>query len=244
MLSINEIKRIRSLNQKKFRDKLGLFIVEGEKMVSELKNSDFSIESIYLKREIGDELMAKISGLHSPSPVLAIAKKRENNISIEEAISLTSNKGLYLILDRIMDPGNMGTIIRVAEWFGIDAIFASPDSVELYNPKVVQATMGSIFRMNFYNIDVVELAKYIKGNTYGTFLDGENIYNFDLNTGEKNPSFIIIGNESEGISKELEKLVTDKLYIPPYPADNPGSESLNAAIATAITLAEFRRQIK
>lgn len=246
MISNNEIKKIRSLNQKKFRDNLGLFIVEGEKMVDELKKSNYEIESLYYKDEIGEEAMRKITNLHSPSPVLSVVKKNGNEIlSTEDGLKVLSKNGLYLFLDKISDPGNLGTIIRVAEWFGIDAIFASMDTVELYNPKVVQATMGAIFRVNFHNTDVLNLLKAAKAGgacIYGTFLDGNNIYKADLNTGKEKPSIIVIGNEAEGVSKSIENIVSDKLYIPPYPINSPGSESLNAAIATAITLAEFRRR--
>lgn len=242
----NEIKKIRSLANKKSRDELGLFVVEGEKMVSEARKSSFQIEKIYYRDEIGDEKMTKISSLSSPSPVLAVVKQSENlHITDEKIDNHLSNAGLFLALDAIRDPGNLGTIIRVAEWFGIDAIYASEDTVDLYNPKVVQATMGAIFRVRFHYCNLISLSECIlkkNGSVYGTFLDGENMYNKDLNPGTKTPSLIVIGNESNGISENMSKMVSDRLYIPPYPMDNPGSESLNAAIATAITVAEFRRR--
>jgi TrmH family RNA methyltransferase len=153
--------------------------------------------------------------------------------------------GLYLGLDTIRDPGNLGTILRIADWFGIDAVFATRDTVDVFNPKVVQATMGAIFRVKMHYVDLPDLSEKILaagGKVYGTFLDGINIYQRDLDTGTTSPVMIVIGNESEGISDTMGRLVSDRLYIPPFPADTPGSESLNAAIATALTVAEFRRR--
>jgi TrmH family RNA methyltransferase len=158
---------------------------------------------------------------------------------------LIEEGGLFLALDTIRDPGNLGTILRIADWFGIKAVFAAKDTVDVFNPKVVQATMGAIFRVKLHYVDLLEVSRMVLnrgGKVYGTFLDGENMYQKDLDTGKQSPVVIVIGNESEGVSKEMEKLVSDKLYIPPYPADSPGSESLNAAIATAVTVAEFRRR--
>jgi TrmH family RNA methyltransferase len=157
-----------------------------------------------------------------------------------------SEGGLYLALDSIRDPGNLGTILRIADWFGIDAVFAAPDTVDVFNPKVVQSTMGAIFRVKMHYLDLPALSKALLsmgGKVYGTFLDGQNIYSRPLDTGEKGPVMIVIGNESEGISEQMQSLVSDRLYIPPYPAGDPGSESLNAAVATAVTVAEFRRRI-
>jgi len=248
-ISTNEIKRIKSLSMKKNRDEFGTFIVEGEKMVSEAVKSDFEVIDIYREENIGKEAMSRISQLSSPSPVLAIVRKPAD-VELEDADSSTiqsiiSKGGLFLALDSIRDPGNLGTILRISDWFGIDAIFAAPDTVDLFNPKVVQATMGAIFRVKFHYCSIPTLCKEVLkagGNVYGTFLDGEDFYTKTLSTGDTTPSLIIIGNESNGISPEVEALVSDKLYIPPYPADQPGSESLNAAVATAITINEFRRQ--
>ena len=203
-ISKNELRQVRSLAQKKFRDESGRFVVEGEKMVSEALASGFEVVSVYRRDEIGEEAMARLS-----------------------------------------DPGNLGTILRVADWFGIDGVVASPDTVELYNPKVVQATMGAIFRVPFHRMDIAELCRKVVtggGHVYGTFLNGENMYSKALDCGLEAPSVIVIGNESNGISPEVAACVSDRLFIPPYPADDPGSESLNAAIATAITVAEFRRR--
>ena len=246
-ISNNEIKRIRSLQQKKFRDESGLFVVEGEKMVQEAINSPFHVKNVYKKEDIGADAMGRISSLSSPSPVLAVVHKPEDSIinDITELQSLINKGGLYLALDAIRDPGNLGTILRIADWFGIDAVFASKDTVDVFNPKVVQSTMGAIFRVKMHYVDLPELFRKIHaidGKIYGTFLDGKNIYERELDCGTASPSVINIGNEANGISDEVAALVSDRLYIPPYPQDSPGSESLNAAIATAITVAEFRRR--
>ena len=247
VISNNEIKFIKSLQQKKFRDEYGLFVVEGEKMVEEAVKSGFTVESIHRKDEIGEDAMKRISSLASPSPVLAVIRKPSDIYAddISNLHSLYSDKGLFLALDTIRDPGNLGTILRIADWFGIDAVFATPDTVDVFNPKVVQSTMGAIFRVRMHYVDLPALSRAFiedRGSIYGTFLDGKNIYGRELNSGTDFPSMIVIGNESDGISEEMSSLVTDRLYIPPYPSDSPGSESLNAAVATAITVAEFRRR--
>ncbi len=245
-ISNNEIKMIKSLQQKKFRDESGLFIVEGEKMVEEALSSHFTVKGVYRKDEIGEEAMKRISALSSPSPALAIVQKpSELYVSdADDVAGLWAEGGLYLALDSIRDPGNLGTILRIADWFGIDAIFATPDTVDIFNPKVVQASMGAIFRVRMHYIELPDLSEVFLrdgGRIYGTFLDGENIYSKSLSTGEESPAMIVIGNESEGISAAMSGLVSDRLYIPPYPLDDAGSESLNAAVATAVTVAEFRR---
>ena len=246
-LSNNDIKKIRSLQQKKFRDESGLFVVEGEKMVQEAVHSPFGVESVYRKEDIGADAMSRISALSSPSPVLAVVRKPSDAYvdDVRRLSSLLSKGGLYLALDTIRDPGNLGTILRIADWFGIDAVFATKDTVDVFNPKVVQATMGAIFRVRMHYVDLPALSDMVLaagGKIFGTFLDGLNIYSRPLDNGEEAPVLIVIGNESEGISATMAKLVTDRLYIPPYPADDPGSESLNAAVATALTVAEFRRR--
>lgn len=247
-ISANEIKRVRSLSDKKFRDRYGLFCVEGEKMVDEALQSGFDVETVYRKDEIGEEQMSRISSLSSPSPVLAVVRKPQDiNLSSDAALSdAIGQSGLYLALDSIRDPGNLGTILRVADWFGIDAVFAAPDTVDVFNPKVVQATMGAIFRVEFHYAEIPALCRAAVsagGNVYGTFLDGSDMYEKQLNPGKDSPSVIVIGNESNGISNEVAGLVSDRLYIPPYPKNDTGSESLNAAVATAITVAEFRRRM-
>ena len=247
-ISANEIKRVRSLSDKKFRDRYGLFCVEGEKMVDEALRSGFDVETVYRKDEIGEEQMSRISSLSSPSPALAVVRKPQDiNLSSDAALSSALGRsGLYLALDTVRDPGNLGTILRVADWFGIDAVFAAPDTVDVFNPKVVQATMGAIFRVKFHYAEIPALCRAAVsagGNVYGPFLNGSDMYEKQLNTGKDSPSVIVIGNESNGISDEVAGLVSDRLYIPPYPKDDTGSESLNAAVATAITVAEFRRRM-
>ena len=246
-ISNNEIKRVKALQQKKFRDETGLFTVEGEKMVDEAVASPFKVENIYRREDIGEDAMKRISALSSPSPVLAVVRKPEDIYinDVSKLTSLLSKGGLYLALDTIRDPGNLGTILRIADWFGIDAVFATKDTVDVFNPKVVQATMGAIFRVKMHYVDLPALSDVVLtagGKIFGTFLDGLNIYSRPLDNGDGAPVLIVIGNESEGISPAMAKLVTDRLYIPPYPADDPGSESLNAAVATALTVAEFRRR--
>ena len=244
-LSANKIKFIRSLALKKFRDEHGLFIAEGEKIVAEALASGYKVREVYYENEIGSECMERISCLSSPSPVLAVIEKPNlvpdtllNNISG----NLSERKPLYLALDGVKDPGNLGTIIRIADWFGVDAIFASPGTVEVYNPKVVQATMGAIFRKQVIYTDLKDVCKrFLEAGlpVYGTFLDGKNLYE-NLPSNQKH-GLVVMGSESFGISAELEELVSNKLLIPPYPADSVTSESLNVAIATAIICAEFRR---
>ena len=240
MITTAEIKFVKSLSQKKFRDQYGVFVVEGEKLVQEALNSGFKVEKVYRSAEIGESAMARMSSLSSPSPALAIVARPAD---LESAVLPSS--GLFLALDGIRDPGNLGTILRIADWFGADGIFASPDTVDVFNPKVVQATMGAIFRVKFHYTDIPALCRsalQAGGNVYGTFLDGENMYQKSLSNGVERPSVIVIGNEANGISAATAACVSDRLYIPPYPADDSGSESLNAAVATAITIAEFRRR--
>ena len=244
-LSAAKIKFIRSLSQKKFRDANNLFIAEGEKIVAEALASGYNVKEVYYENEIGRECMERITCLSSPSPVLAVIEKpKYTPDSILNVLSsnLSGRRPLYLALDGVKDPGNLGTIIRIADWFGIDAIFASPGTVEVYNPKVVQATMGAIFRKQVIYVDLQEVCKkFIEAGlpVYGTFLDGKNLY--ENLPSDKKQGLIVMGSESFGISPQLEALINNKLLIPPYPADSVSSESLNVAIATAIICAEFRR---
>ena len=247
VISNNEVKRLKSLQQKKVRDESGLFLVEGEKMVQEAVDSPFEVEAIYRKDDIGEDTMKRISALANPSPVLAVVRKPEDSYIQDpsQLEPLLSEGGLFLALDTIRDPGNLGTILRIADWFGIKAVFATHDTVDLFNPKVVQSTMGAIFRVKMHYVDLPSLAEMVLeqgGKIFGTFLDGQNIYQRELSNGEDAPSIIVIGNESNGISPKVASVVSDRLYIPPYPTDDPGSESLNAAIATSIVVSEFRRR--
>ena len=147
--------------------------------------------------------------------------------------------GLYLALDVIRDPGNMGTILRIADWFGLDGVFAAPDSVDIFNPKVVQSTMGAIFRVDFHYCSIAELCSRNDAEFFGTFLEGENIYEAELSSDRAR--IIVTGNESNGISDSVSKACTRRLTIPSF-AKGQGSESLNAAVATAITVSEFKRR--
>ena len=247
VLSANKIKFIRSLSQKKFREEHGLFIAEGEKIVQEALNSGYNVKEVYYEKEIGRDAMERITCLNSPSPVLAVIEKPDftpDSIlkSISSKENLSGRRPLFLALDGVKDPGNLGTIIRIADWFGIDAIFASPGSVEVYNPKVVQATMGAIFRKQVIYTDLTQVCeKFLAAGlpVYGTFLNGKNLY--ESLHADKKQGLIVMGSESFGISPQLEALINNKLLIPPYPADSVTSESLNVAIATAIICAEFRR---
>lgn len=241
IITNQEIKDIRALANKKYRDETGCFVVEGEKMVGEALRSRFVVERVWHRDEIGPAAMARISQLSSPSPVLAVVRKPSDL----HAAAPDPGNGLWLALDSLRDPGNLGTIIRIADWFGLEGVFASEDSVDLFNPKVVQSTMGAIFRVRFHYTDLPSLADRIRsrnGNVYGTFLDGNNLYDRDLNVGKDCPCLVVTGNESNGISPVLAAKVNDRLYIPPFPPGEPGSESLNAAVATAVVIAEFRRR--
>lgn len=244
-LSASKIKFIRSLSQKKFRDANNLFIAEGEKIVAEALASGYNVKEVYYENEIGRECMERITCLSSPSPVLAVIEKPKytpDSILNDLSSNLSGKKPLFLALDGVKDPGNLGTIIRIADWFGVDAIFASPGTVEVYNPKVVQATMGAIFRKQIIYTDLAQVCEKFHAAglpVYGTFLDGKNLY--ENLPSDKKQGLIVMGSESFGISPQLEALINNKLLIPPYPADSVTSESLNVAIATAIICAEFRR---
>ena len=240
MISKAEIKRIHALGSKKQREESGLFVVEGEKMVAEALASGFEVESVYRTEDIGQEAMSRITMLSNPSPALALVRIPKAP-SADDIDALVASKPLCLALDSVRDPGNMGTIVRIADWFGIDAIFASPDTVELYNPKTVQATMGAIFRRKVIYCDLPAVARRFAEAgmpVYGTFLDGSDIYKENLSAS----GLIVMGSESNGIDAEMAALVSRRLYIPPYPRNaEGGSESLNVAIATAVTCALFRK---
>jgi len=251
MITKNKIKYIKSLQQKKFRSEHNSFVIEGVKMVKELLISDFELEEIYAEKtwiaentdnlshctEVSEKELKSISNLTTANRVIAIAKQK--NVEINPAIC---NGKLNLVLDRIQDPGNLGTIIRIADWFGIQNIICSNDSVEQYNPKVIQATMGAVFRVNIFYTDLELFNQLIKKENkqkiYGTLLEGENIYNKNLNK----EGFIVMGNESEGISPKLIPYIDEKIHIPNYSSLDQKTESLNVATAASIVCAEFRRQ--
>ena len=227
-LSNNEICMIRSLREKKFRDELGLFTVEGEKMVAELASSGLETVLTVHREEVGEKVMERISSCNTPSPVLAVVRK--------PAPAVHGATGLCLALDSVRDPGNMGTILRLADWFGLDCIFASQDSVEVFNPKVVQASMGAIFRKKLVYCDIAEKCKEFRAaglEVFGTFLNGENIYESSLPA----EGLIVLGNESNGISDAVAAECSRRLTIPTF---GGGSESLNVSIAAAITVSEFK----
>ena len=241
-ISNNQIKLIKSLSDKKFRDKYGLFVVEGEKMVSEALASGFSVEEVYRKEDIGEKVMERITGLSSPSPVLALVRKPAD---VDRESEEAPENGLHLLLDCVKDPGNMGTIIRLADWFGITSVTAAPGSVDIFSPKVVQSTMGALFRIRFRYGDIPRLCRRFEaagGCVYGTFLDGENLWTAQLETGKDRPVAVVIGNESRGISPETAACISRRITIPPFPQGHNGPESLNAAVATGVTIAEFRRR--
>ena len=241
MITRAEILDIKSLATKQGREDLGAFIAEGEKLVGEIRNSSLRIRRILQTKPIftdgeliSEKEMERISQLKSANSVLAVVELPKHKLSLANP-----TKNLVLCLDRIQNPGNLGTIIRLADWFGISDIVCSEDTADCFNPKVVQATMGAILRVR---VHYTNLAKWLsaQGDTkvYGTFLEGENIYNAQL---EKS-GVIVMGNEGQGISAEVAECVSHKLLIPPYPADRCGSESLNVAVATAVICSEFRRR--
>lgn len=229
-----DIKLIKSLDKKKFRNLHGLFILEGEKLLEEAISAKIEITKVFRREEIGNNLMSRISLLSSPSPVVAVAK-----IPFEIPFEIPDSQELYLALESIKDPGNMGTIIRMAEWFGVKAIYCSPDCVDVYNPKVVQSTMGSLFRMKVSYIELEELVKMAKKNipVYGTFMSGQNIYQSALPKG----ALVVMGSESHGISPQLEQVISKKLHIPSFHKKENGIESLNVAIAASVICSEFKR---
>ena len=238
-----DIRLIRSLGQKKFREELGLFVVEGEKMVGEaLTQKRFPVEAVYRLSDVGEEVMERMSHLSSPSPALAVLRIPQEEIQ-DNATAPALPSGLCLGLDSVRDPGNAGTILRLAEWFGIGTVYLSPDCVDLYNPKTVQATMGSIFRQRAVTCDLHAL---VRGCTaagipvYATALDGEDIRSAALDTSR---ALILMGSERDGLSPALMSAATRRLHIPSF-ASNPdgAAESLNVAIATAVTCYEFRRR--
>lgn len=251
MITNNQIKLINSLTKKKHRDANQLFIAEGDKLVYDLCTNNHPIEQIYATpqwinshsvpssisvSETSNQYLKKVTQLKTAPQVIALCHIKED---ITDKINL--EKELVIALDNIQDPGNLGTIIRLADWFGIKHIICSNETVDVYNPKVVQATMGAIARVH---TNYTNLSKFIKNTNeqipvYGTFLDGDNIYQTELSSN----GIIVMGNEGQGISSEIAQLVNKRLLIPNFSDTKNTSESLNVSMATGITLSEFKRNL-
>jgi len=247
MLSKNKIKFIRSLEHKKFRNESDCFLAEGNKLVSDIlpyfececlitKSSWLATQGNISAKEIiiGENDIERASLLKTPQDVLAVFRRPQYYLE-NEALK----NELSLVLDGIQDPGNLGTIIRLADWFGIKNLICSPDTADVFNPKTIQASMGAIARVRVFYKSLPEwLDEMDNIPVYGAFLEGENIYTENLTSS----GLIIMGNEGNGISASVEKRITKKLYIPSYPPEVESSESLNVAVATAIVCSEFRRR--
>jgi TrmH family RNA methyltransferase len=251
MLSKNKIKLIRSLDLKKNRSEKGLFLAEGKKIVFDLLGSGLKPIEIFCTNEIAEKFpkkdnslisitaeneLKKISSLKSTPDIIALFLIPETTFNWEEL----SGK-LSLVLDAIQDPGNLGTIIRTADWFGIKNIICSEDTADLYNLKTVQSTMGAIARVKVHYLPLKKFLTEAKDHhipIYGTFMEGDNIYKTDLSAN----GIVIMGNEGKGISKETEAFTDKKISIPNYSDSQNRSESLNVAIAASIICSEFRRR--
>lgn len=251
----SEIKQVRSLQQKKFRDELGLFVAEGDKCVEELQKG-FELVALYREGENATRVeIEQMSGLQTPQGTIAVFRKPL--LSLAPSLEERAGGEVILALDGVQNPGNLGTIIRTCDWFGVHDIVCSRDTADCFNPKVVQATMGALTRVRVHYTDVAEWLKAVSSQhsdvrIYGTLLDGKDMYE-ELSAIRSQPSaegsklkaessIIIMGNEGNGISEEVRRLVTHPIRIPSYPKGAETSESLNVAIATAIVLAEFRRR--
>lgn len=238
MLSKSQIKTITSLKQKKYRLQQGLFVAEGVKTINELLASQFSLQQLYttnsfkidanLETVVSESELKKISFLKTPNTALAIFK-------IPEPKAINTNQ-LLVALDNVRDPGNLGTIIRLCDWFGIRDLVCNIETVDCYNPKVVQATMGSITRVNVSYLNLTDFLKTTHMPIFGAFMEGDNIYKSQL----PNKGILVLGNEANGISREIEQVITTKISIPRF-GQLQSTESLNVATAAAILLSEFRR---
>jgi TrmH family RNA methyltransferase len=253
-ISKAQIKMVRSLQQKKFRDELGLFVAEGDKCVEELRKAFelvYRIQSTEHSTQTGSLLatpteIEQMSSLRTPQGVIGVFKKCHQ----PSAVSIQND--LMLALDGVQDPGNLGTIIRTCDWFGVHDIFCSLDTADCYNPKVVQATMGALARVRVHYVDLPEWLKTYRAQRpeqrpiYGTLLEGKNMYEVlkPSEVSRQTSAVIVMGNEGNGISQAVRQLITHPILIPSYPKNEETSEvieSLNVSIATAIVLAEFRR---
>lgn len=241
-----EIQFVRSLADKRVRDEERLFIAEGDKLIYEILASGWRVRNLYALEGhfagqaeiISSKEMERISQLKTASTSLAVVEQPRHKTP-----TTASAKKLSLALDGVQNPGNLGTIIRLADWFGVEEIFCSSDTADCFNPKVIQATMGAILRVKLHYLPLADfLARTANEGIpiYGTMLDGNNIYDTELSTG----GVIVMGNEGKGVSEECTRAFTHRLLIPTYPADRQGSESLNVAMATGIVCAEFRRRTR
>lgn len=238
MISKNQVKLIQSLKQKKFRQEHQLFVAEGIKTITELIESHFELHHLYAtdscninannKTEVSDTDLKKISFLKTPNKALAVFQMPKSN-------PVNYNK-LIVALDNVRDPGNLGTIIRLCDWFGIRDLLCSEETVDCYNPKVIQATMGSITRVNITYSNLKETLKSHNLPVFGAFMDGENVYKSKL----PNNGILVMGNEANGITAEIEELITKRIAVPRFGSIQK-TESLNVASATAILLSEFKR---
>jgi len=238
MLSKSQIKLITSLKQKKYRQQYGFFVVEGVKTIRELLQSNLELQKLYATASfnidakdeviISDSDLKRISFLTTPNKALAIFKIPESKP--------IDNSGLIVALDSIRDPGNLGTIIRLCDWFGVKELICIKETVDCFNPKVIQATMGSITRVNVSYMNLVPFLRGIETSVFGAFMEGENVYHKTL----PKTGVLVMGNEANGVSKEVEAVITEKMSIPRF-GDLQATESLNVATATAILLSEFSR---
>lgn len=249
MISKARIKWIKSLDVRKYRLQHNAFVAEGPKLVGELlpystpiylaatqdwlKQNKQLLENINEVDEVSQEELERASLLRTPQSVLAVFPIPD--LKLPEPLESTN---LYLALDNVQDPGNLGTILRIADWFGIKQILCSEGTADVYNPKCVQACMGALARVKVHYCKLVEVLKKTKMPVFGTFLDGVNIYNEELSSN----GIIVMGNEGNGISEEVAKLITRRLYVPNFPIGSQTTESLNVAVATGIVCAEFRRR--
>ena len=241
-----EIQFVRSLTDKRTRDEEHLFIAEGDKLIAEIIASGWKIRHLYAleghfegrAEQISPKEMERLSQLKTASTSLAVVEQPHH-----KAPATASAKQLSLALDGVQNPGNLGTIIRRADWFGIEDIFCSEDTADCFNPKVIQATMGAILRVRVHYLPLADFLARTAAQgvpVYGTMLDGENIYDAELKAG----GVIVMGNEGKGVSEACARHFTHRLLIPTYPTDRQGSESLNVAMATGIVCAEFRRRTR
>lgn len=238
MLSKNTIKQITKLGQKKYRNKEGLFVAEGVKVINELLDSSIELQELYCIEEalfvnatesgVTLKELKNISFLTTPQKAFAIFKIPE--------IKRCSDKGLTIALDNVRDPGNLGTIIRLCDWFGIEELVCSKGTVDCYSPKVIQATMGSIARVNVRYVNLVDYIKDSRRDAYGAFMDGNNVYNTSL----PQEAILVMGNEANGITQEIAELIENRIAIPRF-GKAKVTESLNVAMATSIFLSEFMR---